>query len=67
MNKKIKTKELETIMDAQALVQMYQAGFLDGVALRKRPKNIGKACKKAFDNRFGSNKPKKVYGKFNSG
>ena len=51
-----KKKAIQTIMDAQALIQMYQSGFLDAVALNKRPKNIGKACKKAFDKRYNNGK-----------
>ena len=38
------------IDDAQALIQMYKAGFLDGSG--KKWEKIENKCKKAFDKRF---------------
>jgi len=50
------SKLTEAEQEQRALIQMYQAGFLDGVnAYRKKNKlfvEIGDKCKRAFEHRY---------------
>lgn len=53
--------KIEAIEDMNGLIQMYQAGFVDGYrGKRKDLKEINKKCRKAFDKRFSKKLDKKI-------
>lgn len=53
------------LVEAEGLIQMYQAGFLDGFRhhlVNKLDKNttLNVACKRAFENRFAKKIQRKI-------